>query len=354
MRIFQKYITKQYLKNFFIVFLALSLFFVGIDLLQHLKDVPSSANLQILYIIYKFLESINYLLPISLIFAMIFTKLKMIKNSELISLYSFGISKNMVITPIFLLSLLITVIYISLNATPFAYSGEYAKNIRKYKRVGTSSFDLFLKNYDTYVYIKYLNPFTKTAKDLKLFVTKNGDLERIVTAKRGVFKNNIWELYEVNILYKPKLSENNLSFGLKIEKKKKIFALKNFKPKIITNVFEGKTSFTIIDAINAIKLLKPQDINIEKIKASLYLMTVFPLFAPFFILISFYYIPISGRFFDTALLGAILIIGSLVLWGMLFILAKITINGIVAPEIGILAPVLFLIFISGFLYFKNR
>ncbi len=353
MRIYQKYISLLYLKNLAVVFLALSLFFVGIDLLQHLKDIPSSANLQILYIIYKFLESINYILPISLIFAMIFTKMKMIKNSELISLYSFGISKNMVITPIFLISLLITLIYIALNATPFAYSGEYAKNIRKYKRLASTSSDLFLKNYNTYVYIKYLNPFTKSAKDIKLFVTKNGDLNKIISAKSARFKNNVWELNNVEIIHKPKVSENKMG-AIKIDKKDKIFALQNFKPKIITNIFEGKTSFTIIDAINAINLLKPQDLNIEKIKASLYLMTIFPLFAPFFILLSFYFIPISSRFFDTALFATVFILASLILWGILFVLAKITINGIISPEIGILLPILALFLYSIYLYIKNK
>ncbi len=353
MKIFQKYISILYLKNLFIIFLALSTFFVGIDLLQHLKDIPSSANLQILYIIYKFLESLNYILPISLIFAMIFTKIKMIKNSELIALYSFGISKNMIITPIFLISLFITLIYIALNATPFAYSGEYAKNIRKYNTLTSTSSDLFLKNYDTYVYIRSLNPFTKEAKDLKLFVTSNGDLKEIINAKSGVFEDNLWKLKEVKIIHKPKISQNNLQ-GLKIEERESLNTLKDFKPKIITNIFEGKTSFTIIDAINAIKLLKPQDISIEKIKASLYLMTVFPLFAPFFILMSFYYIPISGRFFDTLLLSTVFVLGSLILWGILFILAKITINGILPPEIGIVLPIFILFVYSSYLYIKHK
>ncbi len=353
MKIFQKYLVLLYLKNLSIIFLALSLFYVGIDILQNLKDLPNSANLQILYFLYKFLDAINYILPISLIFAMIFTKLKMIKNSELVSLYSFGISKNSVIIPIFLISLIITLFYIALNATPFAYASEYAKNIKKYHQITSSSNDLFLKNFDTYIYIKYLNPFKKEAIGLKLFVTKNGDLKKIIKAKKGVFKNNLWELKDVVIVNKPKVSIKG-GGKLEIEHKKSLKTLENFKPKIIKNVFEGKTNFSIIDAYYAIKLLKPQEINVEKIKAILYLLVVFPLFAPFFILASFYYIPISARFFDTALLGTVFILTSLVLWGILFILAKITINGIVLPEIGIVLPIATLMIVAIFLYLKHK
>ncbi len=353
MRIFQKYLVGLYLKNLLIVFSALSLFYVGIDILQNLKDLPPSANLQTLYFLYKFLDSINYLLPISLIFAMIFTKLGMIKNNELVSLYSFGISKNSIITPIFFISLIITLIHILLNATPFAYAGEYAKNIKKYHRASSGSNDLFLKNFDTYIYIKHLNPFKKEAENLKLFVTRNGDLEKIIKAEKAVFKNNSWELEEVTIIKKPKVSLQN-GGKLEIESKKSLKTLKNFKPKIIKNVFEGKTNFSIIDAYYAIKLLKPQEINVEKIKGILYLLTVFPLFAPFFILASFYYIPISARFFDTALFGTIFILSSLVLWGILFILAKITINGILLPEIGIVLPVSVLIITAISLYIKHK
>jgi len=353
MKIFQKYLVILYIKNFFIVFIALSLFYVGIDILQNLKNLPDSANLQILYFLYKFLDSVNYILPISLIFAMIFTKLKMIKNSELVSLYSFGISKNSVIIPIFSISLLITLFYIFLNATSFAYANEYAKNIKKYHRLASSSNDLFLKNFDTYIYIKYLNPFKKEAVGMKLFVTENGDLKKIIKAKKAVFKDNSWELRDVVIVKKPKVSIKG-GGKLEIEKKDKMTALSDFKPKIIRNVFEGRTSFSIIDAYYAIKLLKPQEINIEKIKGILYLMTIFPLFAPFFILASFYYIPISARFFDTALLGTVFILSSLVLWGILFILAKITINGIMIPEVGIVLPIALLMSVAIFLYLKHK
>jgi len=353
MKIFQKYIMMIYLKNFIVVFLALCLFYVGIDMIQSLKDLPNSANLQILYFIYKFFDSVNYILPLSLIFAMIFTKMKMIKSSELISLYSFGITKNSVIMPIFLLSFVITLVYISLNMTSFAYSNEYAKNIKKYKHLASTSSDLFLKNYDTYIYIKKLNPFKKEAQGLKLFVTKKGDLKEIIEAKKAYFKNNLWELKNVTVIKKPKAS---LDFkgSLEITKKDTLQTLKNFKPNIIKNVFEGKSSFTILDAFYAIKLLKPQEINIEKIKAILYIMTIFPLFAPFFILTSFYYIPISGRFFDTALLGTVFILSALVLWGVLFILAKITVNGILLPEVGILLPILLLFVLSVFLYIRYK
>ena len=49
MSLYARYVGWVYLKTFLIVFGALELFYVGIDLLTNLKELPASANLQLLY-----------------------------------------------------------------------------------------------------------------------------------------------------------------------------------------------------------------------------------------------------------------------------------------------------------------
>ena len=68
-----KYLLEKYLKNFIIVLVSLEIFFVGIDYLQNFKNIPASANLQLLYILYNGFFTLTLALPLSIIFAWVVT-----------------------------------------------------------------------------------------------------------------------------------------------------------------------------------------------------------------------------------------------------------------------------------------
>lgn len=59
---FEKYIVINYLKNFFIIFIALDLFYVGVDILTNYNTIPDSANLQLLYALFQGMNAVNYVL----------------------------------------------------------------------------------------------------------------------------------------------------------------------------------------------------------------------------------------------------------------------------------------------------
>lgn len=355
MKIYQKYLILVYLKNFFIVFIALQLFYTGIDLMQNFEKLQDSANIQILYAIFKFLNAMNVTVPLSLLFAMIISKFKLIRSNELAAMYSLGISKNSLVRPVFFSSLAVTIIYIMLNATPFAYSNEYAKNILKYSHISNTSTNLFLKYYDNYIYFAKLDPYKKEVSDIRVFMTRHGDLIKIIKAKSANFidEHNVWELKDVTIIKKPKM-ESLYSEKLIKEHRDRVRILQDFQPKIIESIYEGKNSYTIFDAIKAIKLFTYQDVNVDTIRASLFIMVISPLFAPILMLSLFYYLPANSRFFDLALLSSVFVFISLAAWAVLFILSRISLNSVIAPEIGIILPVSMLSLVSIYLYFKHK
>jgi len=352
MKRYQKFLAKLYLKNFIILFLALELFFTGIDLMQNFKHLPHSANLQILYTSNMFLSFINYTLPLSLLFAMLSTIFQLIRSNELVSMYALGASKENVITPIFLLSLLITLLYIAFNATLFVKADEYANNIKQHGKISTSSKHLFLKSHEKYVYFESLNPLKKEGKNVKIFITKKRDVTHILKAKTALFKKDHWELQEVTKITKP--NPNDKDAKLHFETLSTLQALKGFKPQIIDNLFKGKSKLTIQDSFTAISLLKKQNLKTDKIRANLYIMTAFPLFTPLAILALFYPLPAQRRSSNIALLNTLSIFGVLVVWGLLFTMAKISFNGAILPEFGILTPLLLLLLVSIYIIYKNR
>ena len=352
MKIYQKYIIIKYLKNFFIILFTLELFYIGIDLLTAYQKLPKSANLQILYTMFESMYAINYVLPLSVIFAMITTVVSMIKTNELVSILSFGISKQLLIKPLFITSLAITIFYIFLNFTSFAYAKEYSSNILKFGNISSSTEDLLLKNNESYVYFKKLNPVEKKATNIKIFKVKNRDLLSIIEAKVGYYKGKNWILYEVKKIIKPKIV-NLDSKGLLIEKFPKIEALKDFRPKIIDNVYKGKFNLSIPDAIDALKFFNSQDLDTNRLRTIILSQIFLPLFAPLLSLIFFSRMPLISRYNNTIILSTYLAFVSIFVWGILFLFSKLALNAVVYPELAIIFPILTLGVVSLYSYYKK-
>jgi len=353
MKLYQRYIIFNYLKNFFVIFIALEFFYVGIDTLSNYTNFPDSANLQLLYIVFKTLDAVNYSVPLSIVFAMIVTKFSMIKSNELVTLYAIGITKRSVVKPLFFTALSLSFIYISLNFTSFAYAYEYSRNLLKYHTIETDSTGLFLKNNNDYIYFKKLDPIKKQAIGIKIFRVKNNDLDRIISAKTGYFYENSWVLKEVTIKTKPEIKSIS-SKGLSEVKYKKYITLKDFRPKIIENIHKGEYNLSIIDTIDALSFFSSQDVNLDRIKTLLYSQLLLPLFAPILIVILFYRLPISNRFFNVAFLSFVFIFITLSTWGILFILSKLSATSVIFPELGVILPISLLAIYALRQYYKEN
>jgi lipopolysaccharide export system permease protein len=331
----------------------LEFFYVGVDFITNYKNLPASANLQLLYLLFNFMSAVNYTLPLSIIFAMIVSKFHMIRSNELLCMYSVGISRNALILPIFLSAIFLIFLYISLNFTSFSYAYEYRSNLLKYSQIMRLSSNLFLKYNGKYVYFGELNPIKQEASDIKIFDIADNELQEIITAKRGIFENNAWKLENVETIKKPKIKEGE-NASINVERFDTLQALEQFRPKIIENAHLGSQSLSIPDAWDAMKFFGAQGININTVKTNLYLMIFFPFFAPFIVMIFYYYLPLSGRFFNLALMNFIFVFIALISWGVFFTLGKFAANSIVSPEVAILIPIIFLGVFTFILYKRNR
>jgi len=340
-----RYLVILYLKYFFIILIALISFFVGLDYLQNAKNLPSSANLQIMYILYKSFYAMDILLPISTVFAMIATKISLIRSNELVAIYSIGYDKKSVIKPLFVTSFFILLVFMILHTTSFSYANENANNIKKHDFLTSSTSNLFFKYNDFYIYFKKLYPFQKKAEDIRIFSVKDKILQKIIRSKEAYFQDDLWKIKDALIIKKE-------SEKIVLDKKNEIKLLKGFKPKILDSVYEGKTSFSILDALYAIKLLKEQKINIQKIKAVLYSQIIYPFFAPFLMVILFYFVPITQRIASITLFSFGAIILSLIVWGLLYSLIRLSFASVLIPEISTILPIFILSLLALYFYKK--
>lgn len=348
MKILTKYTAFLYIKYFFIVFIALELFYVGIDTLTNIKNLPTSTNIFILHIALTFVIASSYLLPISLIFALIIMKFNMIRNNELISFYALGISKNRLIIAPFFICILITLIFIGLNFTDFAYANNYKKNLDNFSK---NSDSIFLKYNDNFIFINFINQTDKSAENIEIFEIKDGNLTKKINSLSGKFEENFWNLKDTETFkFDTNLTLGNQIFTKTYDKSQK--NLQGFYPQVLEKVSDSSRTYSISDAIKTIKIFNK--INTSPIKTSLYTMIFFPFFAPFMVLILYYFLPTTSRFGSLALKSFAFFTISLLLWGFLFILIKFSQNGILNPEISVIFPILLLGCYSFYLFLRNR
>ena len=353
MNLYARYVGWLYFKYFVILFVALTLFYVGIDILTNLKSMPASANLKLLYFGVASVTAGNYVLPLSLIFALIASEFSMIRSNELVSFYALGIDKNRLIKPPFYIALAITFIYVGLNFTPFAYAYEYGRNIVKLSNLSRTSSDIFLKFEGKFVYMDSLNPISGEAKDVRIFDINGSNLRSATFGLSARFVDDLWLVKQAKIVNLPqniKLGEK----GLDIKRLGELKTLENFKPKTIENAAAESSAITISDAVDYIQAFKNEGIGLNSVKTTLYNLAFSPFFAPFMVLIIYYFLPVTGRFFNLALKSFIFTIASLCVWGALFVMMRFARNGVISPEIGVLLPVILLGAYAFYLHFKAR
>ena len=71
-------------------------------------------------------------------------------------------------------------------------------------------------------------------------------------------------------------------------------------------------------------------------------------------LIIYYFLPVTGRFINLALVSFVFSIVTLCIWGLLFALMKFAQNDIIIPEVGVILPVFLLFCYANYLYFRTR
>ncbi len=340
----KRYLSWLYFKNFFVILFSLVLFFVGLDFLQVFRKLPDSANLQVLYVLYQMLRGIDILMPVSLVFAMISLKVYLIKSNELVALYALGYSKRGILKPIFFTSLLLTLLYLFLHFTSFTYAQEYADNIKKYNSLMSATKNLFFKYNNSYVYFERLIPLKKVAYGVRIFETNGTKVQKIVIAKEADFILDHWHIKNATIIK---------DLGRRIETAtKSLDSLYGYVPKILDSVYEGKTNISLMDAIYALELFKKQKIDLGRIEAVIFYNIFYPFFAPILMIIIFYFVPISARFFSLNLFSFGAVIATLIVWGVLFVLAKLAFSGTLSAEVAILGPIATL-FVIALLFYKR-
>lgn len=348
-----RYVAAHYLKYIVVILFALVFFMVGFDFIQVAKDLPDSANLILIYVVFKAFFAVDMMLPLSLVFAMIATKIQMIRTNALVAFYAIGYSKTELLRPFVVVSGGLIVLYIALHTTAFARADEYANNIRSASQFIKPTNHLFFTYQDQYIYFGRLDPLKERAFDIRIFGVDKGDLRFVVMADEARYKHGYWHIDEATRITKPEVLSLS-GEGARMTQEQGLKLLKDFRPKILDQVYEGKVNYTIIDAIDTMLLLHDQNVNLDRIKSALYRMFVHPFFVPALIVILFFFVPVSPRFLNLSLFSFAAILATLTVWALLFMMIELSNNKTIPSEAGVVAPVVLLVLIAVWIWNQNR
>jgi lipopolysaccharide export system permease protein len=330
------------------------MFLVGFDYIDNAEALSASANLLLIYLVYKVFFAIDMLLPLSLIFAMISTKIFLIRSNALVSFYSLGYSRIDVLKPFVVVSTIVIILFISLHSlSSFSRAEEFSKNIRKNSAYLSPTKDLFFTYKDKYIYFSEMLPLQERAEGIRVFTIKDNILKEVIVASTAIYRNDSWFIGNADIITKP----DDMSYdspGIKIKEGEGLNILEGFRPKMLDQVYEGKVNFTIKNAIDALFLLRDQNVNTSAIKGALYKIFIYPFFVPCLVVIIFFFVPISVRFLNVSLFSFGAILATLLFWGILFMLIQLSNNKTIPSEIGVVAPVVILFFIAARQWRKYR
>jgi lipopolysaccharide export system permease protein len=332
-----------YIKNFFIILFSLVSFFVFIDFMFNKDKLPDSFNLQFLYAFYQAGNATLLIYPLSLLFAMIISIISLVKKNELISFFSIGYSLKKLYSPFFIFSLLITLLFIGFQFTKYSMFSNNANYIKQRDFSNKTNKNLFFKFNDKVIYISKIDVYSKTAYDIRYFKINNNKVQQIFFIKKAIFNDNKWYSNDVLVKY---IKPNKI-----VIKHIKGNFLKGLKPYIL-NKLETKANMTLKEAIEAIYFLKKEDININFIKVYIYNAIIPPLSFLLLMTILFFKAPIHSRISNISIYVLISLMSSILLWTLFLLAKKVSLNGVLSPNILFLTPFTLLLFLAIY-YFKK-
>jgi lipopolysaccharide export system permease protein len=345
------YLFKLYLKNLLAVLFGLSLAFSAMDYFQYAQKLEVSGNYKILYIFYQWELALGLLYPLAIVFALIMTKLTLIRNNTMGALHAFGYNKKRLVKPFLLAAFMVYGIFTLLHTTEFSYAKDKGSLILKNQMGAYDVNNLFFKYNDTFVYINKLDPIAKKISGITIFKVEGYQVRYTIHAPLASFDGYEWDAQ--NATLRTHIYEQGELVRYSIEQKQSIKTLKGYKPKIIESLYEGK-ALNIIDAYNTWALLDRQNLNSDKIRAAFYDKVVVPLFAIALVIILFFKLPFHARMMNTGGIIAISLGATFMIWGILFGLNQIGTNGVLIPEFTAILPIVLLWLYAIYIYITDE
>ncbi len=274
--IFEKYLGKHVLLSVFLVAFVLtllSLLVAFIDKTRHIGTGEVDFLLLLEYILLQIPTYFVLFFPVSVLLGGILVLGNFAKTSELVVLQSFGFSRQGIIFASLKVLLPFIIIVLLIGEFVAPKLSAYAENTLNYARsngavVFTKS-GVWLREGQSFIGIKIVYS-DNSLNDIVKYDVHDGKLKRISNAKRGVYKNGQWRMYEV----KHTLFSDDRIF---IEHSDEEIWNLSLNPERVEMVSIDKFSLNITALLDYIRYLEENNQDASSYRLKVYLKLISPI-----------------------------------------------------------------------------
>ncbi|MBW2739572.1 MAG: LptF/LptG family permease [Deltaproteobacteria bacterium] len=206
MSIIHKYLTGEIFKCLFFVLAVVVSIYVAVDFFEKIDNFMEAGlpfSKIFAFLIFKIPFIIAQIIPVCILLSVIIVFGLMTKNNELIALKSSGVSVYYLLKPIFIIGLILSLLLFFISEVIVPITMERAneiwlKEVKKESAVISKEKNIWIKGNRLITHITYYNSLEKAIFGISINAfDENFKLVRRIDAKKGLFKNGKWFLYEV-------------------------------------------------------------------------------------------------------------------------------------------------------------
>ncbi|MBF0226016.1 MAG: LPS export ABC transporter permease LptG [Desulfobacterales bacterium] len=264
MLIINYYISRQVIKYFFVVLIAVTTIYVTVDFFERIDNlmrVDVGSYQVFIFFISKIPLVVVLLTPVGVLLSILIALGIMNKNNEIIALKSGGVSIYALLKPVLSLGLIFTffIFFVAEIIVPITISkANFIWQNKEGTVVASRENNIWIRQDRLIANIKYFIPTERTAYGLTLsYFDHNFNLVRRIDAKRGTYTEDKWVLYEVleqtltntgdyNVKVKPIMEEkiellpDDLKKVIKKTEEMGFFELKSYIKKVQSEGYDAK------------------------------------------------------------------------------------------------------------------
>lgn len=338
MRILDKYIVREFLKTYLILFFSFAVVFIVIDVIDNLpRLIRSGATFELgaLYYLLRLPYLIVLTSPVTVLLTGLFMMNALSKYNESVAIRAAGVSIKRAMFPLFVIGILISM--------GIAVFGEYllpwAETTRSYvynvRIKGEPKDDNLLKarvhyqgkNNDFY-YFGFFDGYHNTLRviDLTRIDYKDKEVSEHITATSAVWKKDKWILQDCEIRRFDKGKQTFFVHYASTEQ-----ALLDVQPQDFVRITQKTLSMTFFELQDYIGRLQKMGEKANKELVDLHMKLAFPLTN---LIVMFFFIPISTSNIRSKGRGLIFLLGLVVCFVYLItvrVLQSLGYNGVIPP-----------------------
>ena len=280
MSIIHKYLTREIFKCLFFVLAVVVSIYVAVDFFEKIDNFMEAGlpfSRIFVFITFKIPFIIAQIIPVCIMLSVIVVFGLMTKNNELIALKCSGVNIYYLLKPVLIVGLILSLLlfFISEVIVPITMGRAneiWLKEVKKESAVISKEKNIWIKGKRLITHITYYNPAEKAIFGISINAfDEDFRLVRRLDAKKGLFKDGQWFLYEI---IEQNFNKENGQHIIKLHEEK-VEEL-DFLPEDLKRIIKKSEEMSFNELFNYIKKVEAEGYEATIYRVDLYAKIAFP------------------------------------------------------------------------------